>query len=742
MRTIALNPRRFEGWLAGPARHLLRRAALSALPVILAACASAPPVPVAPPGPTWEQKLGAVLRLEDARVLRDPAPPPAPPPVAARGRRRAPAPPPLPPRFDLVSMLNDSEARVRRRAALAIGRTRLPDGVTALAGALKDPEPEVRQMAAFAIGLIGDRAGRDALLAVLGDADPRVQGRAAEALGLVGDTADAAPIAAMVQPYVASGVLGAIAPDELGFPLANEVEAVRLGLYALTRLGAWDALASVALVPGGQPVSRWWPLAYALQRVGDARAVPALLALVETPGRYTRAFAAKGLGAAKDPRAVDPLLRLVRDGEPAVAIEAVRALGQIGDGRAVAPLLALADDRQASDPLRVEAITALGQLKAADAVDLLLDLLSARWPTERAAAIRALALVDRDAFLTALSAMDADREWPVRAALASTLALLPADVALPRVEALVADADQRVVGPALAALAALKAPTAAAVLREHLRADDPVVRATAAAGLGELKPPDGAPALVEAFRLGQRDTTYTARAAALGALAKYGAEAATPTLRLALADRDWAVRVRAAQLLRGLVPAEDAAAAVRPAPNERPVDAGEEAALLAPPFSPTLYIDTDRGTIAIELAILDAPKTVANVMALARRGFFRDVAIHRVVPDFVVQDGDPRGDGEGGPGYTLRDEINQRPYLRGTVGMALDWEDTGGSQFFITLSPQPHLDARYTVFGQVVEGMEVVDRLQQWDVIRAVRVWDGVTMGGAVPQAAAPSRKP
>ena len=88
---------------------------------------------------------------------------------------------------------------------------------------------------------------------------------------------------------------------------------------------------------------------------------------------------------------------------------------------------------------------------------------------------------------------------------------------------------------------------------------------------------------------------------------------------------------------------------------------------------------------------------------------------HRVVADFVVQGGDPRGDGEGGPGYTIRDEINQRPYLRGTVGMALDWADTGGSQFFITHSPQPHLDGRYTVFGQVVAGMDVVDAMQQWD---------------------------
>ncbi len=92
-----------------------------------------------------------------------------------------------------------------------------------------------------------------------------------------------------------------------------------------------------------------------------------------------------------------------------------------------------------------------------------------------------------------------------------------------------------------------------------------------------------------------------------------------------------------------------------------------------------------------------------------------------MVPNFVVQAGDPRGDGEGGPGYTIRDELNQRPYLRGTVGMALDWADTGGSQFFITHSPQPHLDATYTVFGRVISGMDVVDQIEQWDVIRRVR---------------------
>jgi cyclophilin family peptidyl-prolyl cis-trans isomerase len=94
----------------------------------------------------------------------------------------------------------------------------------------------------------------------------------------------------------------------------------------------------------------------------------------------------------------------------------------------------------------------------------------------------------------------------------------------------------------------------------------------------------------------------------------------------------------------------------------------------------------------------------------------------------VMQDGDPRGDGTGGPGYTIRDEVNERPFLRGTLGMALDWPDSGGSQWFITHSPQPHLDGKYTVFGRVISGMEVVDQIQPSDVIRRIRVWDGATM--------------
>jgi len=181
-----------------------------------------------------------------------------------------------------------------------------------------------------------------------------------------------------------------------------------------------------------------------------------------------------------------------------------------------------------------------------------------------------------------------------------------------------------------------------------------------------------------------------------------------------------------AELMRSLDPASDAAEVVRPAPAGRPPAALDREPLTAPTVSPHVFIDTDKGTIQIEMAVLDAPLTTDNFMELARKGFFDGVTFHRVVANFVIQGGDPRGDGEGGPGYTIRDEINQRPYLRGVVGMALDWEDTGGSQFFITHSPRPELDGRYTVFGHVVAGMDVVDRIEAGDVIRRVRVWNGL----------------
>jgi cyclophilin family peptidyl-prolyl cis-trans isomerase len=316
----------------------------------------------------------------------------------------------------------------------------------------------------------------------------------------------------------------------------------------------------------------------------------------------------------------------------------------------------------------------------------------------------------------------------VRAAQAQALGTLANRRGEPRLRAMLADEDHRVQAAVVTALAAAGSPEVERAATERLTHVDFALRAAAATALADVKAASAVPALLIAYQASASDPEYGARAALLNAIAKLNPAAATPLLREALGDRDWAVRVRAASLLKEQNAATpDLATSMRPAAAGRAVEDPAWQRIVAPPFAPLAYIDTTRGTIEVELFVSDAPLTVENFVSLSRRGFFANRRIHRVVHDFVVQDGDPRGDGEGGPGYTIRDELNDRPYLRGTVGMALDWKDTGGSQFFITHSPQPHLDGRYTVFGTVVRGMDVVDSLTTTDIVQRVRIWDGVT---------------
>ena len=130
---------------------------------------------------------------------------------------------------------------------------------------------------------------------------------------------------------------------------------------------------------------------------------------------------------------------------------------------------------------------------------------------------------------------------------------------------------------------------------------------------------------------------------------------------------------------------------------------------------------TGRGEVQLILLTRDAPMTAWNFAQLAARDYFDGTTFMRVVPNFVVQGGDPRNDQNGGPGYSIRDEINLQKYTRGALGMALSGPDTGSSQWFINLSPQPHLDGTYTVFGRVVGGQAALTRITQGDVIRTVQ---------------------
>lgn len=139
--------------------------------------------------------------------------------------------------------------------------------------------------------------------------------------------------------------------------------------------------------------------------------------------------------------------------------------------------------------------------------------------------------------------------------------------------------------------------------------------------------------------------------------------------------------------------------------------------------TPIAVIETDKGTIKFSFFTADAPNTCANFIKLADKGFYNGLTFHRVEPNFVIQGGDPNGNGSGGPGYSIKAEFNKNPHLEGTVAMARAADpDSAGSQFYICLAPAPFLNGKYTVFGQVTEGLDVVHKIAVGDKMNKVYI--------------------
>jgi cyclophilin family peptidyl-prolyl cis-trans isomerase len=229
------------------------------------------------------------------------------------------------------------------------------------------------------------------------------------------------------------------------------------------------------------------------------------------------------------------------------------------------------------------------------------------------------------------------------------------------------------------------------------------------------------------------DTLPDARLSVVDAVAKAGKDDRTKAaLNRALADPDVIVRRRAAARFKDVY-AEDRTRDVGPA-SDRPLsDYVTIARFALVPHTAVITMQrpgSQMGQFTVALDAQAAPMAAWNFAQLAGRKFFDGARLHRVVPNFVVQDGDPRGDGFGGPGYSIRDEFNPLAFSAGVLGMASDGKDTAGSQWFITLSAQPHLDGRYTSFGHVMQGLQaIVSQMRPGDTVVSVRVDEGRETG-------------
>jgi cyclophilin family peptidyl-prolyl cis-trans isomerase/HEAT repeat protein len=650
--------------------------------------------------PTFTAILGRILEMEDTRSTGG---------------------------GELDGLLRHREPGIRRRAALAAGRIGESSLVPTLLDLMNDPEVEVRQMATFALGLVGDAAAVDRLVAALGDSQPIVRGRAAEALGRIGGARAADEVAAFVMRATprAEGTV-TVRGDDPGSPDDPWVE-LRLGLLALAELESRPA-GRKALLAGGRPRFDWWVATWVAMRLEDPALGPVLAAAARSDDGHNRALAARGLGALEAAVAFDVLASLARDEDENVAFEALRSLGRLGDQRARSLAASLLGSR--SDLIRRQALLTLAALPAESRLRArIVPLVGDRSPWIRAAALTALARTDRDNFALVLSGMDPDPVWWVRAALAAALGGLGDDMSVGILHAMLQDEDEKVLPAVLKALRTARGADSIETLRRHLGHPDLGVRVAAAENLAALAARGMSAALLDAWRLGLGDGELEGRLATVDALAGEGGEATSALEEIAETDPSRAVRLRAAMALAHagdrVLSSPGPEAVDRPVLDYRAAIAPLYPLPGVPLFTPRAFLRTRHGVVEIHLDVLEAPLTSASFVRLARRGFYDGLTFHRVVPGFVVQGGDPRGDGYGGPGYALRCEITRRPFGRGSVGMAHAGRDSGGSQFFIALSPQPHLDGRYTRFGVVVSGLEVLGRIRPGDVIERIEVWTG-----------------
>lgn len=625
---------------------------------------------------------------------------------------------------------------LRAAATLTIGQVgRDPGlkGASRLRSLLANEDADIARNAAYALGLLRDTASIPQLASAL-SSKGAVASEAAWALGEIGAAARTEILSALKEPRSldVSVQLLLAAAKLRPLPVADIAPFLRRGPPAVTWAAAY-AISRTRVAAGVRPL---------LALEGNSAVRPGSRAIALNPGNVapytdslvsparTRAEIARGLaksaaGDSLGAQAFEVLRRLVRDKDSHVRVNAVRSLATYGPS---ALQMLLTSSRDQDPNVRIATAQSVSTVLTKGSPDF-----ANLWGADTSLVYRAslLASATRAGLRpNELSEWATSHDWRLRAAVAAADGdSLDRSFALSRALPLTRDPDPRVREAAYGAIVpvasvALEDSVHAALLT-GLRDPDFYVRATVLGALAERASVGDLPAVLASYEQAARDSANDARLAALQYIVGLWKK---DSARIGESDR-----ARLARLAVPTDPLERAAGRGVPAfeswrsvtPVARPAAFYDSVvrmivvpALGGKPARATIH--TVRGPIQLELFGAEAPLTVWNFLSLARSGYYRNTRFHRVVPNFVAQDGDPRDDGNGGPGYAIRDEMNPHRYERGAVGMALSGPDTGGSQYFITHSPQPHLDGHYTVFGRVVKGFDVLDKIVQGDLISRV----------------------
>ncbi|MCP4200315.1 MAG: hypothetical protein GY769_00080 [bacterium] len=606
---------------------------------------------------------------------------------------------------------------LHERLAIALGRVGDSRGLPYLESLLVDPVVEVRRAAAFGLGQLGDRSAYPALLGALGDRDREVGRLAAEALARIG--------VPLTRIEAALGVLPEAERRQRLFPVLfrlkpEEIHGVEAGPAGESHTGE-------DLETGLAPELYRW-LLYALARSGDVRGLPRLRSALDSSDPWVRGWAARGLGRLGDRSDLGRLRALLASEDQGVVVQALRAASSLIDaGKAAPPEAWLADleeligdertwirlaalesagswtpgnglgarlrelasgERGRSAELALLSLARYGDVESEQ---LILRAAESRWPSMRRVAARAASIAGLNGVVDRL------RRDPVPAVRMAGWTVI-FDAARP--------GDRRVEVTA----------------REALLDPDPGIRALALEWLASnpVAPLDELMLAVTTKAKNRMPDLQVNGAAALAARAaaeplERGASVAA--LERLAESSDYLVRRAAGDALVSLDrerPPLGAISSTRSIQDYRNM-------IRTMNGDRFVRLVTERGEIIIQLDPRAAPLTCISFIQLAEAGFYDGLEFHRVIPDFVAQGGDPRGDGWGGPGFSLRDENSTIPFERGVIGMARSGTHTAGSQFFLTMSSQPHLNGSYTAFGRVVAGEQWLNTIEQGDTILRVR---------------------
>ena len=624
----------------------------------------------------------------------------------------------------LYKFLSSPDSRTRERAVIALANIQDTNSISLLLPLLSDRDPKVRSAAAFAVGQIGTFRGAASLnLSVQHESFPACQEALVEALGKCGSRDDLRMLVSIAGTFQRD-ILPSVARSIARFAIRKITDSLATE-FAASKIV--DPLAGSAAT-------------YAFMRIADSSAghrhLRELLLNMENSASETRMWTATILGNVKDTNASRSIVRhALEDKDWRVRVNSVRAMKNFSSVVARRLLFALLRDKDEHVELTAFSVMSAAPEKyASDSLsDQLVQILGARtmysWRVRGEAAVLLARLLKNGSIGHIAQSLETDPMF--RAKLIDALGETKSQQAIPLIQNELLDEDPRTASAAVAAYEEIVADKDSALQEEfclHIltglqRGDVSISYAIASAledsSIRKSARAECIPQMVSSYEKLRSPGDAETMVEFLRFFGAMKASTAVPLLQNSLHDNNRVVAEAASNALKEIT-GKFYEGDVRPDSAIMKFYRPEDTLLVSRYHSALL--STSKGTIKIEFRPDAAPFTVLNFILLARRGFYDGLIFHRVVPNFVIQGGDPLGTGFGGPGYAIATEVHpDASFLEGAVGMASAGKDTEGSQFFITHCPTPHLDGRYTVVGYTRD-MNVVNQIQVGDTIISVEL--------------------